>query len=56
MKCVLKEDGKIVNHQPGILKEISKFYQNLYTADEKVTFALDQHQGESLVRNAKGMV
>ena len=33
MKCVVNEKGKIIKDQPGIMRELSKFYRELYSAD-----------------------
>ena len=46
MKCIVLDDGKVSTNQNKILKEMTRFYKELYTSDESVSFGLTRENNE----------
>ena len=49
MKCVINNKGEVLTEQSEILKEQTKFYQDLYGTDHSVNFRLAPDEGERVL-------
>ena len=53
INCIIDEKGQIINHQPGIMKELIKFYRELYAHDDNVDFRLKPDSREKRLSEAQ---